>query len=64
MVLNLLFASIRAVVKVQFVVQIIVLPIGTFLLLYSLLENNFRRVLLRIVTLYIKIFNLKTSELS
>ena len=31
---------------------------------YSLLENNFRRVLLRIVTLYIKIFNLKTSELS
>ena len=25
---------------------------------YSLLENNFRRVLLRIVTLYIKIFNL------
>lgn len=33
MVLNLLFASIRAVVKVQFVVQIIVLPIETFLLL-------------------------------
>ena len=33
MVLNLLFASIRAVVKVQFVVQIIFLPIETFLLL-------------------------------
>ena len=31
---------------------------------YSLIENNFRRVLLRIVTLYIKVFNLKTSKLS